>query len=132
MIRGASNNLADRPDSTGVSAKLDNPTRDTLVRHDTIRESADSIRTATSVVFFRTCAAQAPSIGTFGHKEHPYYGTINLQFRAEAFNFLNHVNLGIPKLAPASSAGPGRTEKIVAAHSVQSQLREMPETSNSR
>ena len=28
LIRGASNNLADRPDSSGKSAKLDNPNRD--------------------------------------------------------------------------------------------------------
>ena len=40
VIRGASNNRADRPNSNGKSAKVENPQRDELVRHDGFRQSA--------------------------------------------------------------------------------------------
>lgn len=95
-VRGASNNLADRPNSSGVSAHLDNRTR---------------------YKWFDTAQFVNPSNYTFGNVgrtlpdvRNP--GTINfdvsaiknttiteklkVEFRAEAFNIMNHVNLGNP------------------------------------
>ncbi|MEZ5365413.1 MAG: TonB-dependent receptor [Bryobacterales bacterium] len=96
-VRGANNQGADRPDSTGVSAKLPGDQR-------------------TAQRWFDTDQFVNPALFTFGNigrslpdVRHP--GTVNwdlslikdthigerfnIQFRAEAFNFLNHVNYGL-------------------------------------
>ncbi len=93
IIRGASNFQANRPNSTGKSAKLSNRTVDR---------------------WFDTSAFVNPPNFTFGDVgralpdvrapgtlnfdlsmiKDTYIGErVNIQFRAEAFNFLNHVNL---------------------------------------
>ena len=93
IIRGASNFQTNRPNSTGKSAKLDNPTAER---------------------WFDTSAFVNPPPFTFGDVgralpdvrapgtvnldlslfKDTYIGErVNLQFRAEAFSFLNHVNL---------------------------------------
>jgi hypothetical protein len=95
-ISGASNNLADRPNSTGVSAKVDNPTASR---------------------WFNTAAFVNPPTYTYGNvgrvlpdvrdpgmievdlsliKDTYIKERSRLQFRAEAFNLPNHVNLGLP------------------------------------
>lgn len=103
LVSGANNQRASRPDSTGKSAKLDNPT---------------------AARWFDTTAFINPTPFTFGNlgrvlPDVRTPGTINwdlsfikntrvterfnLQFRTEMFNFMNHVNLG----APATGFSPG-------------------------
>ncbi len=103
-VRGANNFQADRPNSTGVSAKIDNPT---------------------AAKWFNTDAFINPPNFTFGNVgrtipdvRHPGAFNIDfslikdtriterfkLQFRAEAFNLSNRVNLGLAN--DNFSAGP--------------------------
>ena len=106
-VTGANNQRATRPDSTGVSAKLDNPT---------------------AARWFDTTQFINPAPFTFGNISRTLPdvrapGTVNwdlsfikntritertnLQFRAEMFNFLNHVNLGQPLATPNLVFSPG-------------------------
>lgn len=106
MIRGASNNLADRPDSSGQSAKLDNPTRDRWF--DTTQFVNPANYTYGNV---GRILPDVRSPGTINWdlsaiKNTRITESINLQFRAEAFNFLNWVNLGVP-IAPSTTFVPG-------------------------
>ena len=110
IIRGASNNLANRPNSTGQSAKLE---------------------TRTPTRWFDTDQFVNPPLWTFGNvgrvlPDVRTPGTVNwdlslikntriterfsLQFRAESFNVLNHVNYG----APAASFSPGPNGRNVS------------------
>jgi hypothetical protein len=96
LVRGANNFRADRPDSTGQSAKLDNPT---------------------AAQWFNTRALVNPPPFTLGNvgrvvpdartpgafnidfsliKDTRITERIRLQFRAETFNLTNQVNLGLP------------------------------------
>jgi hypothetical protein len=102
-IRGANNNAADRPNSTGQSAKLDDPT---------------------IYQWFNTSAFVNPPSYTYGNvgrvlpdvrspgffnvdasliKNTKIRERFSLQFRAEAFNLDNHVN----PLAPNLTFSPG-------------------------
>jgi hypothetical protein len=96
VIRGASNFLADRPNSTGVSAGISNPNR---------------------AHWFNTAAFVNPPIYTYGNvgrtlpdvrgpglknidlallKNFRVTERVSIQFRAEAFNLANFTNLGMP------------------------------------
>ncbi len=95
-ITGANNQRANRPDSTGVSAKLDNPTVDRWF---------DTTQFVNPTQFtFGNVGKTLPDVRTPGTvnwdlsfiKNTRIVERMNLQFRAEMFNFLNHVNLGAP------------------------------------
>ncbi|MBI4902894.1 MAG: carboxypeptidase regulatory-like domain-containing protein [Acidobacteria bacterium] len=110
ILRGANNNAANRPNSTGESAYLE---------------------TRTTKRWFNTDAFVNPPAWTYGNigrvlpdvrtpgtvnwdlsliKNTRITERVNLQFRAEAFNFLNHVNLG----APGAGFSPGPTGRNVS------------------
>lgn len=95
VLRGANNQRADRPNSTGVSAKLDNPTQ--YRWFDTTQFVNPPQFTLGNV------GRTLPDVrnpGTFNMdvsliKDTSLTERLRLQFRAEAFNWLNHVNLGL-------------------------------------
>jgi hypothetical protein len=103
MIRGASNQMANRPNSTGKSAKLDNPNRSQWFDTTAFVNPPDFT--------FGNVGRTLPDVrtpGTFNWDLSAIKNTriterFNLQFRAEAFNFMNQVNLR----APNTSFSPG-------------------------
>ena len=111
IIRGANNQLADRPDVLRRPALADN--------------YADS-NPALGVQWFDPTAFANPAKWTFGNapralpdlfgpgtvnldaslfKKVPIRESVNLQLRLESFNALNHVNLGLPNVTFASNLG---------------------------
>lgn len=103
-IRGASNNRADRPNSTGVSARIDNPTAARWF--DTTQFVNPAPFTLGNVG--RTLAdVRAPGLQNIDLsliKDTQLWESGRLQFRAEAFNVANRVNLGLPNMS--FSPGP--------------------------
>ncbi len=107
MIRGANNQMANRPNSTGKSAKIDNPS---------VQQWFDTTAFFNPPDFtFGNIGRTLPDVrapGTFNWdlsmiKNTAITERVNLQFRAEAFNFLNSVNL----LPPNQSFSPGADGK---------------------
>lgn len=99
VVRGASNFLADRPNSTGVSAKLE---------ERTAQRWFDTTQFVNPPEFtFGNVGRVLPDVRTPGTvnwdlsliKNTSVTETVTVQFRAEAFNFLNHVNLGAPNVS---------------------------------
>jgi outer membrane receptor protein involved in Fe transport len=96
LISGANNFLANRPNSTGVSAKLDNPTAQRWFNTEAFVNPAPFT--------FGNIGRALPDVrgpGTFNWdlsfiKNTRLTERFNLQFRAEMFNFMNSVNLGLP------------------------------------
>src|SRR5258708_14620087 len=96
IISGANNFRANRPNSTGQSAKLDNPSAAQWFNTDLFVNPPNYT--------FGTIGRVLPDVrgpGTFNWdlsaiKNNRLTERINLQFRAEMFNFLNSVNLGLP------------------------------------
>lgn len=95
-VTGANNFLANRPDSTGASAKLDNPTRDRWFRPDVFSNPA--------IYTFGNLGRVLPDVrapGIFNldasiAKNTRISERFVLQLRGEAFNLTNKVNLGAP------------------------------------
>ena len=103
LIGGANNQRATRPDSTGKSAALDNPTA---------QRWFDTTQFVNPAPFtFGNVGRVLPNVRTPGTvnwdlsfiKNTKFTERFNLQFRTEMFNFMNHVNLG----APNTSFSPG-------------------------
>jgi hypothetical protein len=95
-VRGATNFASDRPNSTGVSAEIDNPTQQKWFNTDAFINPPNFL--------LGNVGRTLPDVRTPGTvnwdlsllKDTRITEKVNLQFRAEAFNFLNHVNLGSP------------------------------------
>ncbi len=103
LVSGANNQRASRPDSTGKSPKLDNPTASRWF---------DTTAFVNPAPFtFGNLGRVIPDVRTPGTvnwdlsfiKNTRITERFNLQFRTEMFNFLNHVNLG----APGTGFSPG-------------------------
>ncbi|MBY0502932.1 MAG: TonB-dependent receptor [Bryobacteraceae bacterium] len=103
VVTGANNQRATRPDSTGVSAKLDNPTA---------QRWFDTTQFVNPAPFtFGNLGRVIPNVRTPGTvnwdlsfiKNTRVTERFNLQFRTEMFNFMNHVNL----FAPGTGFVPG-------------------------
>ncbi len=96
IVRGADNFQANRPNSTGTSAKLDNPTAARWFDTDQFVNPPDFT--------FGNVGRALPDVrapGTVNFDlslmKDTFIGErVNIQFRAEAFNFLNSVNLRSP------------------------------------
>ena len=103
MIRGANNFLADRPNSTGVSAGIQNSGRDKWFDGTQFVNPPEY----TFGNVGRTLAdVRAPGIVNIDFsiaKNTRIRERWNAQFRAESFNFANHVNL----LSPNTTFVPG-------------------------
>ncbi|MCX6607975.1 MAG: TonB-dependent receptor [Acidobacteria bacterium] len=94
-VRGANNFAADRPNSTGQSAKLDNPTRTSWFRTDVFVNPPDY---ELGNVGRTTPDVRHPGAINFDIsllKSTTFAERFRLEFRAEAFNIANHVNLGL-------------------------------------
>ncbi len=95
-VTGANNRLASRPNSTGVSAKVTNRSAarwfDTMAFVNPPEYTYGNVsRTLPDVR-----APGAVNLDLSLSKNTSITERFRLQFRAEAFNFLNHVNLGMP------------------------------------
>jgi hypothetical protein len=94
-VRGANNFQADRPDSTGVSAAIDDPTPQRWFNTDAFRNPANFT--------FGNVGRTIPDVRHPGAinfdlsliKNTTFRERFNLQFRAEAFNVTNKVNYGL-------------------------------------
>ncbi len=111
VIRGANNQRADRPNSTGISAKIDNPT---------VTRWFDTTQFLNPPNFtLGNVGRTLPDVrnpGTFNMdlsliKDTALFERLRLQFRAEAFNWLNTVNLGLAN----GSFSPGPDGKNTSA-----------------
>jgi len=111
IVRGANNFVSDRPDSTGTSAKIDNPTRAKWFETNAFINPVE--------FFLGNVGRTLPDVRTPGTmnwdlsllKNTRIRERFNLQFRAEAFNFLNTVNWG----SPSASFSPGPDGKNISA-----------------
>ncbi len=96
VVRGASNQRADRPNSTGISAQIDNPSASAWFNTQafvnppnfTLGNVGRTLPNVRAPGFFNMDLSLI--------KDTRLTDRVKLQFRAEAFNFLNRTNLGIP------------------------------------
>jgi hypothetical protein len=96
LVSGANNQRASRPDSTGKSPKLEDPTAAQWFDRSAFVNPAPFT--------FGNLGRVIPDVRTPGTvnwdlsfvKNTRFAERCNLQFRTEMFNFMNHVNLGAP------------------------------------
>lgn len=94
VVRGASNYRADRPNSTGRSAKVDNPTATRWFDTTAFVNPANFTLGNVGRVLPDVRHPGVVNFDVSATKDTRLRENINLQFRAEAFNIANHVNLG--------------------------------------
>jgi hypothetical protein len=96
-VTGANNqSTADRPNSTGISAKIDNPTAARWFNTDAFINPPDFSYGNIGRVLPDVRAPGTVNWDVSVLKTTAITERVKLQFRAEAFNLLNHVNLGMP------------------------------------
>ncbi len=108
-ISGANNFRAGRPNSTGSSAKIDNPT---AARWFDTTQFVNPPNFTLGTIGRTLPDVRSPGVFNMdlsAIKDTRLTEALRLQFRAEAFNWLNNVNLGLPNMG--FSAGPdGRNQ----------------------
>ena len=107
VITGASNNLASRPNSTGQSAALDNPSRTAWFNTAVFVNPPNYVYGNVSRTLPDVRTPGVVNIDLSLIKNNRLSERVNLQLRAESFNIANHVNLGIPNTS--FSPGPNGT-----------------------
>lgn len=98
VVRGANNFLANRPNSTGTSAKLDNRTAE---RWFDTTQFVNPPNFTFGNVGRALPDVRSPGVVNFDLsliKDTNLTESLRAQFRAEAFNFMNHTNLGSPNV----------------------------------
>ena len=103
VVRGANNFLANRPNSTGISAKLDNPTPE---RWFDTTQFVNPPNFTYGNVGRALPDVRGPGLVNFDLsliKDTPIKERLNAQLRAEMFNFVNHTNYN----NPSTSFSPG-------------------------
>lgn len=108
-ISGANNFRASRPNSTGASAKLDNPTASRWFDTAQFVNPPNFTLGTLGPILPDVRAPGIFNMDLSAIKDTRLTEAVRLQFRAEAFNWLNNVNLGLPN--GGFSAGPdGRNQ----------------------
>ena len=95
-ISGANNYLAARPNSTGQSPKLTNPTADKWFDTEAFVNPPDFTYGNVGRMLPDVRSPGTVNLDVSLLKTTTITERVNVQFRAEAFNILNHVNLGLP------------------------------------
>ncbi|HWB96373.1 MAG TPA: hypothetical protein VG672_06715, partial [Bryobacteraceae bacterium] len=95
-ISGANNYLADRPNSTGASAKIDNPTAARWFDTSVFVNPASYTYGNVGRVLPDVRGPGIVEVDLSAIKDTTLKEGLKLQFRAESFNLPNHVNLGLP------------------------------------
>ncbi|MCW5962878.1 MAG: TonB-dependent receptor [Bryobacterales bacterium] len=104
VIRGANNLRADRPNSTGESAKLSNPTADRWFDTNTFVNPPNFTFGNVGRVLPDVRAPGVANVDISLIKRTPIGERARLELRGEAFNAFNRVNLGFPNVS--FQAGP--------------------------
>ena len=96
VVRGASNFRADRPNSTGGSAEVEDRTASRWFDTTAFVNPPDFTLGNVGRVLADVRNPGAVNVDFSAIKNTPVRERLKIQFRAEAFNFANHVNLGAP------------------------------------
>jgi hypothetical protein len=104
VVRGANNFLADRPNSTGASAKLDNPTHLQWLRGDVFVNPTSYTYGNVGKVLPDVRAPGIFGLDASLAKNTRIGERMNVQFRLEAFNSINWINLNYPNVSFSPSA----------------------------
>jgi hypothetical protein len=99
IVRGANNFLADRPNSTGQSARLDNPSMLQWLRSDVFVNPANYTYGNVGRVLADVRAPGVFSLDASAAKNTRIGERTNIQFRMEAFNAINWTNLSYPNVS---------------------------------
>jgi len=99
VVRGANNFLADRPNSTGQSAALDNPNAIQWLRADAFVNPVNYTYGNVGKVLPDVRAPGIFSLDASLVKNTQFGERTKLQFRMEAFNSLNWINLNYPNVS---------------------------------
>lgn len=103
-IRGANNQRADRPNSTGISASIDNPSAARWFNTDAFVNPPSFTLGNIGRSLADVRAPRLINLDLSLIKDTRLRERLRLQFRAEAFNVLNHVNLGFPNMTFGAGA----------------------------